>query len=368
MLNRHNSMSSIHHHHQPVMPFKWRPFDLYNDIHVNDTQSLPQQQQQHHDTNTCERLKATNCVQSYQCDFNHHNRRHSHLGLDQHRVTMCDDKVKEHLHRQQRWQRHRQNSHGSSSGSGGSSGSCASISTVGRYFVNDIDNSESNMDSTIVSCRSIDCFCCKLDGQRMMANTDKISKSHRDSDCSECYNVKCCTPNCRPDNSSKYTKIMNNINNNNNTNNCSNSSSNNSSTNKNTKNSKNLVNRVVIMPFDGIDYTYKCEQSLIGTLNHCENLTMTPTTTTTTKVSTNSNENNNNDCTLSDHCMKINRHCCHAGYFDNNWMIGHKKRPNTDNSKYSNFPCDLSFRVLWQKRIHRQFCGEIIFLPGAMKL
>lgn len=309
MLNRHNSMTSIHHH-QPVMPFKWRPFDLYNDIHVNDTQSLPKQQQQL-DTSVCERPMASNCVQSYQCEFNHH---HSHL--DQH--------AKEH--QRKHWQRHRQSSRGSSSG--GSSGSCASISTVGRYFVNDIDNSESNMDSTIVSCGSIDCFCCKLDSQRI-TTSDKMYKStkqqqqqehqqssHRQSDCSKCYAVKCCTPNCL-NNSSKYTKIVNN-----------------NSVHKNSKNSNSsLVNRVVVMPFDGIDYTYKCEQSMIGILNHCESPAMTTTITpTTTKISTNSNENNNN-CTAFDHCVKTN-HCCHAGYFDNNWMIGHKKQPNTDNSKY----------------------------------
>lgn len=303
MLNRHNSMTSIHH--QPVMPFKWRPFDLYNDIHVNDTQSLSQQQ---HDTIVCKRPVASNCVQSYHCDSNH---RHAHLGQVH---------VKEH---QRTRQRHRQSSRGSSSG--GSSGSCAS---VGRYFVNDIDNSESNVDSTIASCGSVDCFCCKLDSQRM-ANNDKMSKSTKQQQQQQCYQQsdcdKCCTPNCR-NNSSKYTKVMNNHNTNNSNN-----------VNKNCTNAKSLVNRVVVMPFDGIDYTYKCEQSMIGTLNHCESPVMTTTITSpaTTKISTNSNENNS-DCTARDHCAKANHCCCQtiAGYFDNNWTIGHKNRPNTDNSKY----------------------------------
>lgn len=316
MLNRHNSMSSIHHR-QPIMPFKWRPFDMYNDIHVKDTHPSHRQQQQSPDTNVCEQLVASNCVQSLQCEFNH---LHPHLKLDQHRVVVCDNEA-----RRQRWQRHRQSSRGSSSG--GSSGSCASISTVSRYFVNDIDNSESNLDSTIVSCGSIDCFCCKLDSQRM-SNNDKTSKSakqqqqqqqcDRHSDCSKCYNVKCCTPNCR-NISSKYTKIMNN--------------------NNSKNNSKGLVNRVVVMPFDGIDYTYKCEHSMIGTSNHCESPSMTTITTPpATNISANSNGSNHNDCPTFDHCLKIN-HCCHAGYFDSNWMIGHKKqRPNTDaSSKYTQF-------------------------------
>lgn len=319
MLNRHHSMSSVHHYRQPMTPFKWRPFDMYNDVHVHDTH--PSQQ------NVCERLTASNCVQSYQCEFNH---LHTHLGLDQRHVIVCDNDVREQHHRQ-RGHRHRQSSRGSSSG--GSSGSCASLSTVSRYFVNDIDNSESILDTAIVSCGSMDCFCCKLDSQRMSNNDKTMSKSakhqqqqqcDRHTDCSPCYNVKCCTPNCRKI-SSKYTKIMNN---NSNADKCSKTDS------------KSLVNRVVVLPFDGIDYTYKCEQSMIGTLNHCESPSMTTITTTptTTKVSANSNGSNHNDCPSLDHCMKIN-HCCHAGYFDSNWMIGHKKqRPNADaSSKYTHF-------------------------------
>lgn len=350
MLNRHNSMSSVHQR-QPIMPFKWRPFDMYNDVHVHDTH--PSQKQQQHDTNVCERPTASNCVQSYQCEFNH---LHSHLGLDQHHVIVCDNDVKEY--QRQRWHRHRQSSRGSSSG--GSSGSCASISTVSRYFVNDIDNSETNVDGPIVvSCGSIDCFCCKLDSQRL-SNNDKTGKSteqqheqlqqqcHRHTDCSECYNVKCCTPNCRKI-SSKYTKIMNNSNNNVDQS-CKN-------------NSKSIVNRVVVMPFDGIDYTYKCEQSMIGTLNHCESPSMTikttPPPTTTNISSTNSNGSNHNDCPTVDQCMKIN-HCCHAGYFDSNWMIGHRKqRPGADaSSKYTfSYDDDLPFRT-WTNQNIKMFCAQ----------
>lgn len=296
MLNRHNSMTSIHH--QPIMPFKWRPFDLYNDIHVNGILPPPPSPSQD-DTNVCERLTASNCVQCYQCELNNHHHNH---------VILCDGNVKEH-------QRHRQSSRGSSSG--GSSGSCASISTVGRYFVNDIDNSDSNMD-TIIDCGSIDCFCCQLDSQRL---TNSAKKHHPHTNCSICYNEitisKCCTLNCR-NISPKHTKIMNNKNSNHNNNY------------NNEKNSKSLVNRIVVMPFDGIDYTYKCEESMTGTLNHCESPSMTNTTTPITKITTKSNENI--DCTTFDHCMKIN-HCCHAGYFDNNWMIVHRKQSDTD-SKY----------------------------------
>lgn len=304
MLCRHNSMTSIHH--QPIMPFKWRPFDLYNDIHVNETPvpPPPSPSPSQHNTNVCEQLTASNCVQCYQCEFNNHH----------HHMMMCDGSVKEH-HRQ----RHRQSSRGSSSGGGSGSGSCASISTIGRYFVNDIDNSESNMD-TIISCGSIDCFCCQLDGQRMTTtHNGKMSyngKQQRPTNCSICLNEitisKCCIPNCQ-NISSKHTTIMNNKNN-------------------NEMNTKSLVNRVVVMPFDGIDYTYKCEQSMIGTLNHCESPSMTNTTMPTVKIST-TKSNENIDCTTFDHCMDMN-HCCHAGYFDNNWMIVHKKRPNTDSSKY----------------------------------
>lgn len=306
MLNRHNSMSSIHHH-QPIMPFKWRPFDMYNDVHVNDTHTSSHKQHR--------QLKNDRC----ECEFN---RLQSHV--DQHHATICDGDVNEHP--RQRWQRHRQSSRGSSSSSGGSSGSCASISTVNRYFVNDIDNSESNRDSTIVSCESIDCFCCKLDGQRMSNNlNDKSSKSakqqqqqqcDRQSDCTKCYNVKCCTPNC-PKISSHYTKMVSN-------NGIDTSSKNN--------NGNGLANRVVVMPFDGIDYTYKCEQSMIGTLNHCESPSLM--TTPTTKISAKSIGSPS-----IGHCMKMSHHCSHAGYVDSNWMIGHKKqRPSADTtSKYTIF-------------------------------
>lgn len=321
MLNRHNSMTSMHH---PLMPFKWRPFDLYNDVHVSD---LPLS----HDANVCERLtSSSNCVQCCcgrgQCEHSDHH--HHHVEQDHHQqqpsnVMMCDGNGIEQQTR--RHHRHRQSSsRGSSSGSGESSASCASTSTIGRYFVNDIDNSESHMDSQ-KSCGSVDCFCCKLDGQRNLI-ADKMSNGahhryynhnhhhYQHSDCSICYNeiaiTKCCTPNCA-DRSSPPDRT----------------------TTKSTNTS--VVNRAVVLPFDGIDFTYKYEQSMIDTVNHCENPSM-PTerpSSPPTIPNLSANANESTDSTAFNRRMKIS-HCNNASYFDNNWMIVHKNRPHTYSSKY----------------------------------
>lgn len=343
MLNRHNSMSGMHH--QPIMPFKWRPFDMYNDIHVTD---LPQS----HDT--CERLTSSNCMHCCcQCEHSDHHHHHHHVEQDQQQhnntrnnhVMMCNGNVKEQ-HRWSRRHRHRHSSRGSSSGSGGSSGSCASLSTIGRYYVNDIDNSESSHMDTSKSCGSVDCFCCN--GQRNLTN-DKINNSanryhhqqqpqqhneqqyqYQHSDCSICYNEitisKCCTPNCRY-RSSKHTSAM--------------SSSN-----------KNDMNRSAVMPFDSIDFTYKCERAMIGTLNHCEN-----ESPSSPIAKINANLNGNIESTTVNSSMRIN-HCKNANYFDNNWMIVQKNRPHAD-SKYI---FDLSSVPLlwWQQPHHVRLCKKLI--------
>lgn len=322
MLNRHNSMTAMQH--QPIMPFKWRPFDLYNDIHVKDSPLIPPSP---HNANViCERMAALSCVQCCQCDeISDHQHQPE---IDQQHVMMCDGNVKEHQRRpQQQQQRHRQSSRGSSSSG---SGSCASISTIGRYFVNDIDNSESNMD-TIKSCGSVDCFCCKLNGQRNLINHKMNNSAHhqqqqqhyrscRHTNCSVCYNEitisKCCTPTHR-DISPKHPTIMNNSN--------SNGGGDGIGSSK-TRNTKSELNRAVAMPFDDVNCTYKCERSTIGTLNHCESPSAsTKIMSPPAKITTiNSNENINSTTTFEHH-MKLNN-CCYAGNFDNNWMIVHKKR------------------------------------------
>lgn len=113
MLNHRNSMSL----HQPIMPFKWRPFDLYNDIHINcatgDNSSRVTASSASAAT-TSTTATAAACSNCVRCQSN------------------CD-----HLVLWGNFRKHRQSSRGSSSGS-----SCASMSTT-SHFVPDADNASS---------------------------------------------------------------------------------------------------------------------------------------------------------------------------------------------------------------------------------
>lgn len=167
MLNRRNSMSL----HQPIMPFKWRPFDLYNDIHINRASN---------DDNaavgtvlvTSDASKAgTAALASASAAMSA-----SVSGSGTVFATCAPNCVRcqsncDHLMLWGNYRKYRQSSRGSSSGS-----SCASLSTT-SHFIPDIDSTSSI--NTAISNGSFEYYR-KLLGQ-CNANTnanDKFSNHH----------------------------------------------------------------------------------------------------------------------------------------------------------------------------------------------
>ncbi|XP_055320596.1 uncharacterized protein LOC129577481 isoform X29 [Sitodiplosis mosellana] len=171
MLNRRNSMSL----HQPIMPFKWRPFDLYNDIHVNcatgdNSNGVPVSAASTTST-TATTAECSNCVR---CQSN------------------CD-----HLVLWGNFRKQRQSSRGSSSGS-----SCASLSTT-SHFVPNVDSASSM--STIKSSGSFQYYHHKLLAPNNESNRDKFrcaahqqqqERQHR-TGCNGANVNCCCSSNCR---------------------------------------------------------------------------------------------------------------------------------------------------------------------------
>lgn len=166
--------------HQPIMPFKWRPFDLYNDIHINcatgDNSSGVTASSPTTAVTTTAAAAATTptsaCSNCVRCQNN------------------CD-----HLVLWGNFRKHRQSSRGSSSGS-----SCASLSTA-SHFVPDVDSASSR--STIKSSGSFQYYH-KLLSPNNESNRDKSrcpahhqqQQRHR-AGCNGA-NVNCyCGSNCR---------------------------------------------------------------------------------------------------------------------------------------------------------------------------
>lgn len=149
---------------QPIMPFKWRPFDLYNDIHVsrgNDESATVVT------PSVCSTSVCSTCAR---CQSN------------------CD-----HLMLWGNFRKHRQSSRGSSSGS-----SCASLSTT-SHFNGDVDGAGSI--STIKSNGSLEYYH-KLLGQSDL-NRDKFKCAHHQHHrigshaCNDAAINACCATNCR---------------------------------------------------------------------------------------------------------------------------------------------------------------------------
>lgn len=145
--------------HQPIMPFKWRPFDLYNDIHVKRSAG----------DNVCggamTATATSTCSNCVRCQSN------------------CD-----HLVLWGNFRKHRQSSRGSSSGS-----SCVSLSTT-SHFTPDVDCASSM--STIKSNGSFEYYH-KLLGQSDSKH-DKFrcahQQQHQHTDSCACSGA---TINCR---------------------------------------------------------------------------------------------------------------------------------------------------------------------------
>lgn len=204
MLNRHSSMTL----HQPIMPFKWRPFDLYNDIHISRL----------NENNACGATATTsNCVR---CQSN------------------CD-----HLVLWGNFRKHRQSSRGSSSGS-----SCASLSTT-SHCIGDADSGSSMSTTKSKSNASFD-YHRKLVSQRD-SNYDKLRFPHhrqRAGSCA-CFNGAtincCCGSNCQNIVQNRTTMYNDNIH-------CRSS------------------NSVLAVPFANTEQTGKCGQPTCSP-DRCEN-------------------------------------------------------------------------------------------------
>lgn len=136
MLNRHNSMTL----HQPIMPFKWRPFDLYNDIHINRA----------NDNNNPPKVRTTSApTTNSNCARCHSN---------------CDDFVL-----WTNFRKHRQSSRGSSS----DGSSCTSLSTT-NHCIGETDSNLSTGKSTHVSPD----YYSKFVGKHYESNHDKLKCAH----------------------------------------------------------------------------------------------------------------------------------------------------------------------------------------------
>lgn len=159
MLNRHNSMTL----HQPIMPFKWRPFDLYNNIHINPT----------NDSNNAREATATAAALNSNSNSNCM-RCHSN----------CDD-----LMLWGNFRRHRQSSRGSSSGS-----SCTSLSTT-SHFIGDADSGGSSLSMAISKSNASHDYYRKLDGKHD-SNHDKLRCAHHQQRTNSCACFIGATINC----------------------------------------------------------------------------------------------------------------------------------------------------------------------------
>lgn len=141
MLNRRNSISL-------QMPFKWRPFDLYNDIHINHATD--------HNVTSATLTNSSNYVR---CKSN------------------CD-----HLMLCSNIKKNRQNSHGSSSGS-----SCVSLSTT-THFDSNVDSASST--GTIKSNRSLEFY------RKLLSRSDLNHNKYKYVCNSATINC-CCGSNCQ---------------------------------------------------------------------------------------------------------------------------------------------------------------------------
>lgn len=155
MLNRHNSMTL----HQPVMPFKWRPFDLYNNIHINAT----------NDSNNAREASTTAAASTSNCMRCRSN---------------CED-----LMLWGNFRRHRQSSRGSSSGS-----SCTSLSTT-SHFIGDADSGGSNLSMAISKSNASHDYYRKLGGKHD-SNHDKLRCAHHQQRTNSCACFIGATINC----------------------------------------------------------------------------------------------------------------------------------------------------------------------------
>lgn len=191
MLNRRNSMSL----HQPIMPFKWRPFDLYNDIHINRVTN---------DDNAIGSLvtaTATATATTATATATNASRAGTTAAAFAYcAAPNCVQSNCDHLKLLGNF-RHRQSSRGSSSGSS----SCASLSTA-SHFVPDVDSTSSI--HTAISNGSLEYYR-KLLGQCDSNQDDKFPHhQQRTTGSNNGATVNCCC--CCSSSTSNYRNITRN--------------------------------------------------------------------------------------------------------------------------------------------------------------